>query len=141
MVMKKLLLTIALAAPAGLVHAGELRSAAADEYQACLKESEQARKECSFGGCGNILGACYERQIAVFENDSAQVARGLKQGACAESAETINEQFAELERRLLKVEQFNDTWSGLDLRVELAAAKNRALSLAAAECATTEKVP
>lgn len=139
--MKKLLLTIALAALAGLVHAEDLRSVAEDEYRACLKESEQARKECSFGGCGNILGACYERQIAVFENDSVQVAERLKQGACAESAETVNEQFAELERRLLKVEQFNDTWSGFDLRVELAAAKNRALSLAATECATTEKVP
>lgn len=136
--MKKLILLTVFASHAVFAHAQDPQPAATAEYQACLKESEQAREECSFGGCGNILGACYERQIAVIEKDAAQATERL-QGACAESAAKLSAQFAELQGNLLKLQQFDGTWSGFELRVELATAKNKSLKLLASECPAVGK--
>ena len=136
---KKPLLILICAALAGTVHARDLQSQAKAEYQACLKASEHDRKTCTFGGCGNALGACYERQIAVFDNDSVRISEEFAKGACAEHAKTTDAQFAALEERLLKLGPFDNTWSGFELRVELAAARNQALSLLASECSAAKK--
>jgi hypothetical protein len=132
--MKKLLIFSVFAIAIGSVYAKDLRTAARTEYQACLKETARARKECSFGGCGNILGACYEREIAIFENDSNRISEKLDRGSCTASSVRVNEEFSNLEQRLLKIAQFDNTWSGFDLRVELAAVKNRSLVLLQSEC-------
>lgn len=137
--MKKLILLTMFASHVVLAHAQDPRFAAAAEYQACLKESEQAREECSFGGCGNILGACYERQIAVIEQDSARVYGQFQGSACAESAGKIDAEFSGLEDRLAKLQQFDGTWSGFELRVELAAAKNKSFKLLASDCPAAGK--
>lgn len=137
--MKKRLLILVCAALAGTGHAKDLQSVAKAEYQACLTASEQDRKACTFGGSGNALGVCYERQIAVFDNDSARVSDELAKRACADQARTTNEQFAALEERLLELGPFDNTWSGFELRVELAAARNKALSLLVSECSAAKQ--
>lgn len=133
--MKKLILLIAFASQTTVALAQDAHPAATAEYQACLKESEQARKACAFGGCGNILGACYERQVAVLEQDSARVAERVQGAACAESAAKIVVEFSGLEASLTKLRQFDGTWPGFELRVALAEAKNQSLKLLASECA------
>ncbi|MEG3790602.1 hypothetical protein V1318_10790 [Lysobacter sp. CCNWLW3] len=138
--MKKIVLLMAFVAHASVAQAQDPRAAATAEYQACLKESEQAREECFFGGCGNILGACYERQIAVIEQDSARVYGQFQGSACAESAGKIDAEFSGLEDRLAKLQQFDGTWSGFELRVELAAAKNKSFKLLASDCPAAGKV-
>ena len=134
------LLSIALA----LTHAvqgdaKDLRSAARSAYQACFKETAGARNSCSSGGCGHIVGSCYERQIAVFESDSARIAASLGGGRCAAAAATIGDEFDRLDRRLSTIPQFDDTWSGFDVRVALAESKNRSLDLLATECRPAPK--
>lgn len=137
--MKKLLWIITLTAMTSLACAKDLQSQAKAEYQACVKETERDRETCTFGGCGNALGSCYERQIAVFDNDSVRVSDALAKGACADQAKTINEQFAAMEERLLKLGSFDNTWSGFELRVDLATARNKALSLLASECTAAKQ--
>lgn len=139
--MKKTLVLAVILAATSPVQAKGVRASAEAEYQACFKQTARARRDCSFGGCGNILAACYERQIAVFQNDSSRRAELIASGPCAASAAKAAEAFHALEERLLKIPQFDNTWSGFALRVELAATQNQSLALLASECLPAGKIP
>jgi hypothetical protein len=86
-----------------------------------------------------LLTSCYERQIAVFESDSEAISSALAAGPCKEPATTVGNRFGELEEQLMKIEQFDNTWSGFAIRVELAETKNKSLALLASECLPARK--
>ncbi len=113
---------------------GSIAFAAKSEYQRCLRETERARKECTFGGCGNILGSCYEREITVIETDSEKLTQSLQSKKCALQAIQLSTNFATLQEANSKIDALSGSWSEFDLRVRTSLLKNHALHLLAKEC-------
>ena len=121
---------------AAQAEAKEIALVAKREYNACLKETAQARAECSYGGCGNILASCYERQIDVFEHDSEKRVDHLTALNCKEQAHVVSDRFNKLGEELVKLREFEHTWSGYELRVETAHLKKCRTSAAYARVHT-----
>lgn len=122
-----------LSLPASLC-ARDLAAAAQAEYRQCLKDTAEAARSCSFGGCGNIQASCYQRQQAVFDAATERVAGTLRTGRCAPSAQRLDEDIAALAARTAQVPELASTYAGLALQVRLAEFRNQAFGALAAEC-------
>lgn len=136
--MKRLLQLVlgstALVATSYVLAAGSVAATAKKEYLNCLRETERARRECTFGGCGNILVSCYEREIAVIETDSEKLAQSLQMKSCASQALQLISNFDSLEAANSKFSLLRGSWSELDLKVQTALLKNQALQAFSKEC-------
>jgi hypothetical protein len=114
--------------------AADIAMQAKSEYKQCLRETKAARDACVYGGCGNILASCYERQIDVIDRQTNEIFLRLKQSHCEKSAEQLNVEFTDFSERILKLQAFDTTWSGFELKVEIALTKNKAFVLLESEC-------
>ncbi|MEN9354364.1 MAG: hypothetical protein RL318_1689 [Fibrobacterota bacterium] len=129
---------LASAAPRKPSKAVTVEAKARAEFAVCYQQSIQAMKECSFGGCGNILAACYERQLAVVQLDTDQKLLRLQEGPCREEVDSLEQAHAAWRERLDISPTLKDAWAGQDLRVNAALLRNHTLK-AMLEACTKEK--
>jgi uncharacterized membrane protein len=133
-VMARIALLLALMLFAAQALAMDISVKAKSEYKQCLRETKKARNECTQGGCGNIVASCYERQIAAIDQQNSEIFERLKQAGCEKSAEQLSIEFADFSERIFKLQAFDNTWSGFDLKVDVALLKNKALLSLVSEC-------
>jgi hypothetical protein len=128
------LILLSVAFPLQAFSAPSVEQAAKQEFKRCLKETKKARDECTFGGCGNIMWSCYERQIQVIQSDSELQLDKLKAGRCSAEAERLVHNFDTWQTANENLDAFNRTWSGAELSVQSQLLKNHALQMLAYEC-------
>lgn len=104
------------------------------EFALCYRQSIKAMKECAFGGCGNILGACYEKELGVIEADTDAKLLRLQGGKCAEEADSLEGIHLSLKERIGKSRSLESRWNGKDLQVEAALLRNHTLKALLEEC-------
>lgn len=123
------------ATPRKKAEATTIQAKARAEFAVCYQQSIQAMKECSFGGCGNILAACYERQLAVVQLDTDRKLLRLQEGRCREEVDSLEQAHAAWRERLEISPTLKDAWAGQDLRVEAALLRNHTLKAMLEACA------
>lgn len=104
------------------------------EYKRCLRETKQARDECTFGGCGNILGACYEREVNLINEQIAKQVQQFKTEACRADAQLMADEFDGLKERLWRINALDNTWDGMQLKVDLALLHHKTLQALVDTC-------
>jgi hypothetical protein len=114
--------------------AADVDSIARREFDACIKETQADRNVCSFGGCGNIVAACYERQMNAISMANDSLVSKLNTGRCMSIANSTAEEIDGLDSKLKLLAPFDGTWSGYDVQVQVALLKNGVLSALIKEC-------
>lgn len=104
------------------------------EYNRCLRETKQARDECTFGGCGNILGACYEREVNLINEQIAKQIQQFKTETCKADAQLMADEFEGLKERLWRINALDNTWDGMQLKVDLALLHHKTLQALVDTC-------
>lgn len=115
--------------------ASDAKMEAKKEFDACMKETKIERQRCSFGGCGNIAAACYQRQINVVSLSTEAMAKKLSAGHCGQAANSVSSEIDGVDEKLKRLVPFDDTWSGYDVQVEVALLKNKVMNSLTKECA------
>lgn len=131
--MKSKLLYFLILLPA-LVFAKDIRLEAKKEFDTCMKETKKYRGQCNFGGCGNIVGSCYERQIYKISAATDSLAKEIKSEQCIQTAKSASNEIENLNSKLKLFTPFDGTWSGYDIQVEVALLKNSVMNALAKEC-------
>lgn len=116
------------------VFAKDIKLEARKEFDACMKETKKDREQCNFGGCGNIAGSCYERQVNTISLATDSLVKKLSTGRCAQAANSASNEVENLNSKLKLLPPFDGTWSGYDVQVEVALLKNNVMSALAKEC-------
>lgn len=132
--MLKTLLTCILCMIAIQTLAQDLQHQAQAEYKRCLRETKQARDECSFGGCGNILGSCYEREVNLINSQIAKQVQQFKTETCKADAQLMADEFEGLKERLWRINALDNTWDGMQLKVDLALLHHKTLQALVDTC-------
>lgn len=114
--------------------AKDVRVEAKKEFDGCLKETKKERAQCSFGGCGNIVGACYDRQINVISLSTEALEKKINSGRCVQAANSASRDIGSLDSKLKSLAPFDNTWGGHEVQVEMALLKNSVMSSLASEC-------
>ncbi|MBJ2158544.1 hypothetical protein [Variovorax sp. IB41] len=109
-----------------------------NEFRACMQETKPARNDCNFGGCGNIAGTCYERQLNEISSATQALTKKLNAGRCKQAANSASDEVDDLDAKLKLLTPFDGTWSGYDIQVEVALLKNRVMNALATECEISE---
>ncbi|QFZ85825.1 hypothetical protein GFK26_25170 [Variovorax paradoxus] len=130
---KSILFAIIFALPL-LAFAKDVRLEANREFNACMKETKKDREQCNFGGCGNIAGTCYERQVNSISSATDVLVKNLKSGRCAQSVDVASNEIEALNSKLKLLAPFDGTWSGYDVQVEIALLKNTVMNALTKEC-------
>ncbi|MGJ7612367.1 MULTISPECIES: hypothetical protein [unclassified Variovorax] len=117
------------------VFASDVNMEARKEFNACMKETEMQRRQCSFGGCGNVAAACYQRKLNVVSSSTEAMAKKLSVGRCGQAANSVSSEINAVGERLEQLVPFDGTWSGYDVQVEVALLKNKVMNALAKECA------
>lgn len=104
------------------------------EYKRCLRETKQARDECTFGGCGNILGSCYEREVNLINEQIAKQVQQFKTESCKADAQQMADEFEGLKERLWRINALDNTWDGMQLKVDLALLHHKTLQALVDSC-------
>ncbi|ALN65247.1 hypothetical protein GLA29479_4410 [Lysobacter antibioticus] len=99
-----------------------------------MTETKADREQCSFGGCGNIIGTCYDRQLGTISASIELLMRQLSAGQCAQSAASAATEIDALDARLKSLPPLDNTWSGYEIQVEIAMLKHKVLSGMTKEC-------
>jgi hypothetical protein len=90
-----------------------IRREARQQFDQCMLETQRDREQCCFGGCGNIVGSCYDRQLAAVS-----------------AATEIDRLDSSLKAQL----PLDGTWSGYEVQVETALLKHSVMSALVEEC-------
>lgn len=114
--------------------AKDIKHEAAKEFDICMKETKKQRDQCNFGGCGNIIGSCYERQIYKISSATDYLEKKLKVQRCVQAANQASNEIENLNSKLKLLGPFEDTWSGYDVQVEVALLKNNVVNALMKEC-------
>ncbi|MGO4260730.1 hypothetical protein [Lysobacter sp. TAB13] len=118
----------------GAAFAGDIKLQADKQFDQCLRETKKDREQCSFGGCGNIVGACYERQLGAISAATEPLTKRLSAGRCAQVAATAATDIDTLDSRLKSLPPLDNTWNGYEVQVEVALLKHKVMSAIAKEC-------
>ena len=116
------------------VLAKDLRVEAKKEFEKCIRDTKKEREQCSFGGCGNIIGACYERQLNVISLATDSVEKIIETGRCKQAGNSASNEIENLNSKLKQFVQFDNTWSGYEVQVEVALLKNNVMNALKREC-------
>jgi hypothetical protein len=116
------------------VFSKDLRSEAKKEFQACMRETKKDREQCSFGGCGNIIGSCYERQMGAISSATDVLEKKLSATRCFQAEKSVSGEIEGLSSKLKALAPFDGTWSGYNAQLEVALLKNSVMNLLAKEC-------
>lgn len=114
--------------------AQEIQAEARKQFEECMMETTTDREQCSFGGCGNIVGACYDRQLGTISSSIELLTKQLSAGQCAQSAASAATEIDALDARLKSLPPLDNTWNGYETQVEIALLKHKALSAMTKEC-------
>jgi hypothetical protein len=114
--------------------AKDVKVEAENEFNGCLKETKKERDQCTFGGCGNIVGACYDRQINMISQSTEALEKKINAGRCAQAAISASRDIGNLDSKLKSLAPFDNTWGGYEVQVEMALLKNSVMSSLAGEC-------
>lgn len=114
--------------------AKDVGSEAEKDFDLCMKETKLSREQCSFGGCGNIVGSCYEKQISVVSSATEILVEKLNSEKCREAANSISNEMENLNDKLKLLAPFDGTWGGYDVQIEVALLKNKVMNALAKEC-------
>ncbi|MET3496977.1 hypothetical protein [Variovorax boronicumulans] len=117
------------------VFAAEVELTAKKAFDACMRETTKDRERCDFGGCGNIAGSCYERQIDVVSLATELLVKKLGAERCAGAANSASNEIENLSSKLKIRPPFDSTWSGYDVQMEVALLKYKIMDALAKECA------
>lgn len=128
-----ILLSILVFLPA-TAFAADLRQEAKKAFDRCMVKTKKAREQCSFGGCGNIVGDCYDRQLGTVTAAIEPLTKRLGSGRCAPSASSAATQIDTLDARLKSLPPLDGTWSGYEVMVEVALLKYKVMSAMAEDC-------
>lgn len=104
------------------------------EFALCYQGALREKKECASGGCGNVLGACYAKELGVIEADTDAKLLRLQVGKCAEEADSLEGIHLSLKERIGKSRSLESRWNGKDLQVEAALLRNHTLKALLEEC-------
>lgn len=99
-----------------------------------MRETKKYREQCDSGGCGNAVGACYERQINKISEATASLENKSDSEQCMQARHSA---FNEIEIINSKFKSFNilsSTWRGYEVQVEVALLKNFVANALAKEC-------
>ncbi|MFD1296409.1 hypothetical protein ACFQ4Q_07165 [Lysobacter gummosus] len=118
----------------GAVFAGDIKLEADRQFDQCMRETKKDREQCSFGGCGNIVGACYERQLGTISAATEPLTKRLSSGRCAQAAASAASDIDSLDSRLKSLPPLDNTWNGYEVQVEMALLKHKVMSAVAKEC-------
>lgn len=116
------------------VFAKNLRVDAKKEFHTCMKETRKGREQCGFGGCGNIVGSCYERQIDTISLATATLEKKLSVTRCSQAEKSVSSEIENLNSKIKTLAPLDGTWSGYEAQIEVALLKNRVMNLLAKEC-------
>ena len=130
---KSLILAIIVTLPL-FVFAKDIKLEAKKEFNACIKETKKDREQCNFGGCGNIAGTCYERQVNAISSATDALIKNLSTGRCAQAVDAASNEIETLNSKLKLLTPLNETWGGYDVQVEVALLKNSVMNTLAKEC-------
>ncbi|WP_057916436.1 hypothetical protein [Lysobacter antibioticus] len=111
-----------------------IQAEARKQFDECMTETKADREQCSFGGCGNIIGTCYDRQLGTISASIELLMRQLSAGQCAQSAASAATEIDALDARLKSLPPLDNTWSGYEIQVEIAMLKHKVLSGMTKEC-------
>jgi len=139
--MLKTLLTCLFCVIASQTLAQDIQRMAEAEYKRCLRETKQARDECTFGGCGNILGSCYEREVNLINEQIAKQVKQFKTEACRADAQQMADEFEGLKERLWRFNALDNTWEGMQLKVDIALLHHKTLQALVSACSIRSKSP
>jgi hypothetical protein len=118
----------------GAAFSGDIKREADKQFDQCLRETKKDRERCSFGGCGNIVGACYERQLGTISAATEPLTKRLSAGRCAQAAASAAADVDTLDSGLKSLPPLDNTWNGYEVQVEVALLKHKVMSALAKEC-------
>lgn len=131
--MKTIYFSLLLFLPA-LVLAKDIRIEAKKEFEKCLRETKKEREQCNFGGCGNIIGACYDRQLNVISLATISLKKSIESGRCKQAGISAAGDIENLDSKLKQLAPFDNTWGGYEVQVEVALLKNNVMNSLKNEC-------
>jgi len=112
----------------------DMEARARAEFALCYRQSAKDMKDCAYGGCGNILGQCYERELGVILTDTDKRLATLHAGRCRVEADSLESAHAAWQYRLEHTRSFQDTWADQELQIETALLRNHALKALQEHC-------
>ncbi|MBT2744803.1 MULTISPECIES: hypothetical protein [unclassified Lysobacter] len=118
----------------GAAFGGDIKLQVDKQFDQCMRETRKDSEQCSFGGCGNIVGACYERQLGTIAAATEPLAKRLSTGRCAQAAASVATDIDTLDSRLKSLPPLDNTWNGYEVQVEVALLKRKVMSAIAKEC-------
>lgn len=111
-----------------------IQAEARKQFDECMMETKVDREQCSFGGCGNIIGTCYDRQLGTISASIELLTKQLSAGQCAQSAASAATEIDTLDSRLKLLPPLDNTWGGYEIQVEMALLKHEVMTTMAKEC-------
>lgn len=111
-----------------------IRQEARQQFDQCMLETQRDREQCSFGGCGNIVGRCYGRQLAAVSAATELMMKQLSAGRCDRATTSAATEIDRLDSSLKALPPLDGTWSGYEVQVETALLKHAVMSALVEEC-------